>query len=106
MADAIYLEYPQNLRQHDKPVDWNFGPTEFNRMFEKARYYDGPVYATIAGRLDPRAELSTYPNGSRLPYGYEHLNAFPERIVLKEIKDLTGVGLRKEPKEYLYVDVE
>jgi hypothetical protein len=102
--NSILLILTQNLRDYDEPVDWFFGINEYNSLFRELLQFKPPVYATIVGRIDARAQLSPSPNGgSPVPYGYGHLGAFAARIVIKEIKDIMGKELRdSEPKiEYL-----
>jgi hypothetical protein len=96
--NAILLIYPNNLHEEygDKPVNWTFGPNEAETSFRELMRFNGPVHATIIGRLDARAKLLPSPNGGPpVPFGYGHLNAFPAQIVMKEIKDIVG----SEPRQ-------
>ena len=104
---AIYLVTTDFLDKEDEPVDWIFLGDDFEKAFRERNRYKGPVNATIIGRLDARAELSPDPGGGHpVPFGYGHLNAYPARIVIMEIKDIVGSELRKagEEIEIIYTD--
>lgn len=100
--DEITVEGPFNLHGNDETVNWSFTPDDYIASFSELLRFKGPVYATIVGRLDARAQLIHYPNGSTNPGGYGHLGYYPARIVVKQIKDIVGSGLR-DPNEKIEI---
>jgi hypothetical protein len=98
--NMIHLAYTQSLGKNDAPVEWVFGPYDYDPLVNRAMRLISPVYATITGRLEVRTLLIPSPNGG-LPGtgGYGHQSALPARIVIKEIKDIVGQGLRENVPE-------
>ena len=103
--DAILLIFTQNLHENDEPVDWFFGPYDFDPLVNQLMRLKPPVYATITGRFEVRTRLIPSPNGGPPNAGgYGHLGALPARIVMKEIKDIVGQGVLETEPKVLNVD--
>jgi hypothetical protein len=103
--NAIHLANTLSLGKNDKPVDWFFGPYDYDPLINRAIRLKPPVYATIKGRFDVRTQLVTSPNGGPpSTSGYGHQGVLPARIVIKEIKDFVGQGLRETETEIINRD--
>jgi hypothetical protein len=90
--NSILLVYPSNLRKEDQSVEYGFmTPADYDQLFLNTLKNYKKMRATVSGRLDAKAELFPDPrSGEPRPYGYGHLNYWPARIIMMEIKDIKG----------------
>jgi hypothetical protein len=100
---AIWLEFPENLAsfpneavawEMDREL-WRNAESELQRLINLRRE-DPTVEATLGGRFDSPARLMA--SEGRPTNGYGHLNGFPARIVIRDIKDIRLSG-GKPPAE-------
>jgi hypothetical protein len=97
---GILLAFPKDLAvENDKPANWSFDTSVWDRslailhLLKKQFGGDVRVRATFIGRLDTYGEtlqIVTHANGYIVPLGYGHLNAYPARLVLVDVKDVAA----------------
>jgi hypothetical protein len=93
----IWIEFPANLSLlKEAPVEWTLDEKVWEQavadLAQLAKDSSGErIEATVVGRLDTPERLEVSPGGNfatPTPNGYGHLNVYPARLVIKNIRDV------------------